>query len=327
MKKVLLALSGGIDSSVAAYLLQKKGYQVIGVHFKFWPQENKCCSLDSEKRARKICEKLKIPFYIFSLQKEFKQEIINPFLKELSLSITPNPCVWCNRKIKFKTLEKYRKTLKADLIATGHYALIKNNYLYRAKDKAKDQSYFLWQVKDFRKVLFPLGNFSKKQVIDLAEKNKLGFSQIKESQEICFITGKTEDFLKKHLKEKKGNIVFNNKIVGFHKGLFYYTIGQRKGINLSGGPFYVFKKDIKKNILYITKDKKDLEKKELFMKNVKWFKKTSSCLAQVRYQTSMTPVIIKDKKVIFKKPQKAITPGQSIVFYKCNQVLGGGIIK
>lgn len=319
-------MSGGIDSSVAAYLLKKKGFKPIGVHFKFWPLENKCCSLGSENKAREICEKLKIPFYVFSLQKEFKKEIIKPFLTSLTLNITPNPCIWCNKKIKFKILEKYRKLLKADYVATGHYALIKQVFLYRAKDKKKDQSYFLWQVNNFEKVLFPLGNLFKKEVMDLAKKNNFCFSNTKESQEICFIPDKIEDFLKKNLKEKKGNIIFNNKIIGFHKGLFYYTIGQRKGINLSNGPFYVLKKDHKKNILFVTKDKKELEKNYLMMKNVRWFKKASSCLAQIRYQSSLVPVIIKDKKVIFKKPQTAVTPGQSIVFYKNNQVLGGGII-
>jgi tRNA-uridine 2-sulfurtransferase len=327
--KVLIAMSGGIDSAVAAILLKEKNFDCIGIHFKFWSLNNKCCSLESEYRARKICAKLNIPFYVFNLEKEFKQQIINPFLKTISQNKTPNPCVWCNRKIKFRTLHKYRRLLKADLVATGHYARVKNNLLYKAKDKNKDQSYFLWQVKDFEKTIFPLGQINKEQVKRIAQENKLCFEKIKESQEICFVDNKIEDFFKKHLKDKPGDIVYKNEKIGRHNGLFYYTIGQRKGINLSGGPFYVLNKDNKKNILFVTKKEKELEQKEIKMKNVKWFVKNPfpfKCKARIRYKSPLKQVLVNDKKVFFIKPSKAVTPGQSIVFYNKEQVLGGGII-
>lgn len=400
-KKVICAMSGGLDSSVAATLLKRAGFNVVGVFMKLWtvPEKdglvgtrNKCCSPEAEIRARKVAEILKIPFYVFNFEKEFKKRIVDYFLREYKKGNTPNPCVVCNKEIKFGLLLEKALKLDADYIATGHYAQkiqnpkcknqndnskCKNFKLLRAKDKNKDQSYFLWQLKQkqLRYILFPIGNYTKSEVKKLAKKMKLPVTNIPESQEICFVGKIINDFLKRYLKEKPGQIVDSDgKVLGRHQGLWFYTIGQRQGIGLPGGPFYVLNKNLKKNTLIVTKNEKDLYSKELIAKNVNWIsskhltllvknklfhtKKTGATeqagkepklslrvMAKIRYchqPTSATITkIINSKFYILKfdKPQRAITPGQSVVFYspskisqrktwedKSQELLGGGII-
>ncbi|MBU2545124.1 tRNA 2-thiouridine(34) synthase MnmA, partial [Patescibacteria group bacterium] len=260
-KKVIVAMSGGVDSSVAAALLKKEGFDVVGVFMRFWG-DGKCCTPESEKRARLVCEKLGIPFYVFNFQKEFKKKVVDYFSKQEKSGLTANPCVVCNKEIKFGLLFKKALSLDADYIATGHYAIYKDGRLYKGKDKDKDQSYFLWKLnqKVLKHVLFPVGNYTKPEIVKLAKKFKLPVSGIKESQDICF---------KVEFNKNPGEIIdTNKKIVGEHQGLWFYTIGQRKGIGLAGGPYYVLSKDVKKNILIVTKKEKDLYKKELLVKNV-----------------------------------------------------------
>jgi len=250
-----MAMSGGVDSSVAAALLKKSGADVIGVFMKFWSEPgnnnltkgwNRCCSPDSEKRARKVAKILNIPFYVIRFEKEFKKRIVDYFLKEHKTGLTPNPCVICNKEIKFGLLLKKALALDADFIATGHYARLKKTkdgfHLLRSKDKDKDQSYFLWQLdqKQLGHVLFPIENYTRAEVEKLAKKFKLPFSGVRKSQEICFIPNKIEDFLKRHIKTKPGPVAEQvhcgaKKIIGQHQGLWFYTIGQRKGMGLSGG--------------------------------------------------------------------------------------------
>jgi len=350
-------MSGGIDSSVAAALLKRAGFDLIGVFMKFWSESkendlvknrNKRCSLEAETRARKIANMLKIPFYVFNFEKEFKDKVVNYFLRESAVGLTPNPCVVCNKEIKFGLLLKKALTLNANYVATGHYVRIsrtknkKSKTLYkllRAKDKNKDQSYFLWQLsqKQLRYILFPIGEYTKTQVRFLAKKFKLPVFKTKESQEICFVQNTVEKFLKKYLKQKPGKIIdTKGKILGRHQGLFFYTIGQRKGLNLSGGPYYVLEKDSKKNVLIVTKNENDLYKKELIARAINWIsgkppKLPIKVKVKIRYRHQLSQAVIKllnqkTLKVFFNKPQRAITPGQSIVFYKGEELLGGGII-
>ncbi len=346
--KVVSAMSGGVDSSVATALLKEAGFDVIGVFMKFWAgdnlnkQYNRCCSKESEKRARKVASILKIPFYVVDFKKEFKSKIVNPFLVNYGKSITPNPCVVCNKEIKFGLLLKKAKSLGADFIATGHYARIKKEgselALIKAKDKEKDQSYFLWKLSQsqLKHILFPVGGYLKSEVRKMAKDFKLPVFDLPDSQEVCFIDKNINEFLKKYLKIKPGNIVnIKGKAIGIHQGLWFYTIGQRKGIKLSGGPYYVVDKDKRKNRLIVSKNKKDLYEKELNLENVSWISSKKPNLplkvkAKIRYGHKSTEAVvskIKTKYVLkFKKPQIAITPGQSAVFYDKNKLVGGGVI-
>jgi tRNA-specific 2-thiouridylase len=277
--------------------------------------------------AKLVAKKLKISFEILDVRKEFKKWVIDYFIREYKKGNTPNPCVECNKHIKFKILLNKAAQLKADYIATGHYARIKNKKLLVAKDKQKDQSYFLWALnkKQLEEVLFPIGDYTKEQVRGLAKKFNLPVAEKKESQDICFTVSR------QNFKAKAGSIITTDgKKVGEHKGLVFYTIGQRKGIEIGGiGPFYVVKKDFKNNALIVSKSEKDLLKKEMIIKNVNWISgkpHNGTCKVKIRSMASMVSTSIKKNKVIFDKPQRAITPGQSAVFYKGNEVLGGGVI-
>lgn len=364
-------MSAGVDSTVAAILLQKKDFEVVGVFMHFWKEEssdkaveNKCCSLESYQELKKICQQLKIKLVTANVAKEFKKAIVDYFLREYKNGRTPNPCVVCNREIKFKVLLQKMLELKADYVATGHYALkreiknkkekIKNNKkiiykLLEAKDKEKDQTYFLYNLnqKQLAKILFPVGEYKKPEIRQLAKKFNLSVHSKKESQDICFVAKDTNSFLQKYLKLKKGKIVNQaGKIIGEHLGLPLYTLGQRKGINVGGdGPYYVSGKDFSKNILQVTNCKNDkaLISQEMELRKVNWIsglmpKTPMKIQLRTRYRNSLVSAIIEtsDKrqatsnlyKITFEKPQKNITSGQSAVFYgKNGEVLGGGVIK
>ncbi len=362
-KKIIVAMSGGLDSSVAAALLKGAGFDLVGVFMRLFSGSPRF----SEKRAKKVADILGIPFQVWDLKKEFKKRVIDYFLKEYKAGRTPNPCVVCNKEIKFGLLLEKALALKADFIATGHYARKQatsnkkqeTSYkLLRAKDKNKDQSYFLWQLnqKQLKHILFPIGDYSKKQVRDLAKKYDLPVLDIPESQEICFIQTTINDFLARYLKPKPGPVVKQalygvKKIIGQHQGLHFYTIGQRKGIELASGPtfarlqrasadkpWYVLDKDVKRNILIITQNEKDLMKKELIAENVNWISNKAPKLPlkikiKIRYKSLLASALIMEKigektyKVSLTKNQRAITPGQSVVFYQGKKLLGGGIIK
>jgi len=356
MKKVICAMSGGVDSSVAAALLKRAGFNVIGVFMKFWSEPeknglvgawNRCCSPEAENRARKVAKILKIPFYVFNFEKEFKKRIVDYFLDGYKKGLTPNPCVVCNKEIKFGLLLEKALALDVEYVATGHYTRKQKTEnreqkieyrLLRAKDRNKDQSYFLWMLnqKQLKRILFPIGNFTRKEVENLARKFKLPVLKVKKSVEICFVKKTINDFLKHHLKSKAGKIVdTNGKVLGFHQGLWFYTIGQRKGLKLPAGPWYVLGKDLRKNLLIVTKNEKDLEKKELIVKKINWIRASRLPLkvkAKIRYRHQPAPAtitkILNSKFYILKfaRRQRAITPGQSVVFYQGQEVLGGGVI-
>jgi len=345
-KKVVIAMSGGLDSSVAAAILKRANLKVKGVFLKLADLPS---FREAEARARKVAKILKIPFYVFNFEKEFKKRIVDYFLKENKKGLTPNPCVLCNKEIKFGLLLEKALTLDADYLATGHYARVKKienrkqkiEYkLLKGKDKDKDQSYFLWKLNQnqLKRILFPIEDYTRKEVENLARKFKLPVLKARKSVEICFIQTTINDFFKKYLKKKPGAIVnTQGKIIGEHQGLWFYTIGQRKGIGLAGGPYYVLDKDLKKNRLIVTKNEKDLYKKELFAKNINWIsgKKPKLPLrvkAKIRYRHQPASATItynlklKTYNLKFKRPQRAITPGQSVVFYRGQELLGGGII-
>lgn len=354
-------MSGGVDSSVAAALLKRAGFSVSGVFMKFWSEgkkaENRCCSSESEKRARQVAVKLNIPFYVFNFEKEFKKKIVDCFLRDYGAGLTPNPCVVCNKEIKFGLLLEKTLAFGADFIATGHYARVSPSSekfslgdtlafkLFRAKDKEKDQSYFLWELnqKQLSRVLFPVGNYTKPEVRKMAERFGLPTFATPDSQEVCFVPGAVNDFLAKYIKQKPGNIVdARGNVLGRHDGLAFYTIGQRKGIGLAGGPYWVAAKDLRKNRLIVAKDEKDLLKKELTFKNVNWIsgeppKFPVKVRVKIRYRANLAPAKLFKNKLVFGKSQRAITPGQSVVFYlpaearraeegRGSQLLGGGII-
>jgi len=357
-RRVVVAMSGGVDSSVASALLKNAGFDVVGIFMKFWKEgsggENRCCSAESEKLARQVAKKIGIPFYVLNAEKEFKKKVVDCFLKEYKAGNTPNPCVVCNKEIKFGFLIERALKIGANFVATGHYAIIKNGKLLKSRDKDKDQSYFLWQLnqRQLKHILFPIGKYTKPEVRKLAKKFELPTAQAPESQEICFVHTTIYDFLEKYLKTKPGKIISSEesaglrhpqtcgcrrpaKLLGEHQGLWFYTIGQRKGLEIPQGPYFVIDKNKKKNLLIVSKNKKDLEKKELIAKNVNWIllpKLPLQAQVKIRYKSNLAKAKIlkhsKNKvKIIFEKPQKAITPGQSAVFYKDKELLGGGVVE
>jgi len=352
-KKVIVAMSSGVDSSVAAALLKKQGYDVIGVFMHFWKEpgrselvENKCCSLEAQEDARKVCQTLGIPLYTANIAKEFKKEVVDYFLNELKYGRTPNPCVACNKHIKFNVLFKKMLEMKADYISSGHYAQIKRSKgkygLFQGADKDKDQSYFLFNFnqKQLSKIIFPIGKYKKPKIREIAKKYKLPVFDKDDSQGICFAPEKyPTEFIKRNLKMEEGDIFdVEKKKIGRHKGLALYTIGQRRGVNIGGtGPYYVVDKDIENNILVVTnkKNQVDLYRKEMEISEINWIKKTPKfpfkCKIKIRYRKPAIYAIIKKGKtrysVEFKEKQKAITPGQSAVFYSSKgEVIGGGTI-
>lgn len=351
-KKVLLGMSGGVDSSVSAILLQKQGYEVIGCTMRLWEpgdtEESSCCGNQAIYDAKRVCDKLEIPHYTINCKQEFKEKVVENFIQEYKEAKTPNPCVECNRYLKFGAFYQKAKELGCDYIATGHYARIEFSDTYqqyvlkKSEEEKKDQTYFLYTIPKeiLGNILFPLQNYTKKEdTRKIAEENKLEVAHKKDSQEICFIPNDNyQEFLKKYgnYKNKKGNIVLKNgEILGEHQGLIYYTIGQRKGLGISyQEPLYVLKLDKEKNEVVVgTED--ELYAKELQVKDLNWMVETIGetikCKAKVRYRAKEAECMVyleeKQTKVVFAEPQRAITPGQSVVFYdEDGVVLGGGKI-
>lgn len=333
MKKVVIGMSGGVDSSVAALLLKKEGYEVIGVTLLL--TNNK----EAVEDARKVCQCLGIEHHVIDLQKEFKQFIVQDFINQYKEGFTPNPCVICNKKIKFGLLWEKALSLGADYIATGHYAAIKENHLCKINSN-KDQSYFLYCIDKARipKILFPLNKFSTKDEIrEIAFSNNLPVFNKKDSQDICFIENNDYGaFLEKNLDKlpNRGNFILKDgTIIGSHKGIIYYTVGQRRGLGISyETPLYVIDID-KKNNEIVLGTEKDLYKKEVIINNINLLvdKLPSHAKAKIRYKAKEESCeVIKlgeDKlKIIFSSPVKSPTKGQSLVLYENDIVLGGGII-
>lgn len=356
MKTVVIGMSGGVDSSVAAIILKEQGYNVIGLFMRNWDSSlnndflgnpnlnnNICPQEEDYNDALKVCEKLDIPLHRIDFVKEYWDYVFTYFLDELKKGRTPNPDIMCNKYIKFDMFIKEAKKLGADFIATGHYARLQDGKLLRGVDNNKDQTYFLSQLspKQLENVLFPIGDLEKPKVRELALKYDLITAKKKDSTGICFIGERNfKQFLENYLPNIPGEIVDieTNEKLGEHVGLMYYTIGQRKGLNLGGNEerIFVVGKDLSKNILYVAHgdDNEYLFTDSALIEQMNWISpnKPSKCSAKFRYRQQDNDVeieIIDDEHILVKYPQKvkAVTPGQACVLYDQEECLGGGIIK
>ncbi len=345
---VYVGMSGGVDSSVAAALLKKLGHNVVGVFMKPWqPQaisnsqfsisnDSEWCLWKQDREdALRAASAIGIPLLTWDFSKEYKKHVTDYMIKEYKAGRTPNPDVMCNKEIKFGLFLKRALKEGADYIATGHYIQRKGDQLLQGKDKNKDQSYFLWTLtpEQIKHSLFPIGGFTKPEVRKLAKKFKLPNHDKKDSQGVCFIGPlDMKEFLTSYIKPKKGKILnTKGENIGTHDGVYYYTLGQRHGldIKLGGGPYYVIDKDIKKNIIYVGPNAEAVARNTR-VEEFNWIDTPKFPLqvdVKVRYRArSVKATLNKKGELIFKKPERAVTPGQSAVFYRGQVMLGGGII-
>ena len=353
MARVAMAMSGGVDSSVAAVLLKEQGHEVIGLHMKLYhgpeneSRPKSCCSLDEAIDARAACHRLNIPFYVLDCQKEFRESVIDYFVEEYSRGKTPNPCVMCNKEIKSNLLLKKVDELDCDYLATGHYAkirfnpLIRRQQLIRPQDLRKDQTYFLHSIPadELHRLMFPLADIIKPEVRKIAGKLNLSAANKPDSQEICFVPKDYRNFLKQELNEvpEHGEFIsVSGEVLGEHLGLPFYTIGQRRGLGLSDStPYYVVKIDKGKNRIVLGK-KEDLYSKTIFVSGVNWLsisppKEELHVTDKLRYSqqgvaASVFPESDNKVRLELDVPERAVTPGQAAVFYQDEILLGGGWI-
>lgn len=353
-KKIVVGMSGGVDSSMALVLLKQSGWDPVGVSLKYpvWKdpanclRENICCSAESFRIAKEVCEKLGVPHHVFDVSRKFKKEVIDYFLGELRSVRTPNPCVMCNRFLKFKELFEWAERHGIGHVATGHYARVRRDprtgrfRLMIAKDPEKDQTYslsFLSQ-RQLSRVVLPLGGYTKDDIYRMAE--QLGFEiflKRKQSQDFCFVSGNSMDaFLAREVGVREGEIRDEKgTLVGCHKGLHFYTIGQRKGLGLGGGPYFVTGFDVRKNVLRVSRDEKDLFRKEMDLYPCNFIgalpRGPIRVRAKIRYRQKAAPATLNVRagnraRLVFDKLQRAVTPGQFAVFYKGMECLGAGEI-
>jgi tRNA-specific 2-thiouridylase len=343
-KRVAVALSGGVDSSIAACLLQEAGYEVMGVTMKLWSEKRRTCpSAASIRHAENTCRTLGVPFHLIDLENEFKHHVIDYFCGEYARGRTPNPCIACNHTIKFGCLLDRAKSLGADCFATGHYVKIehfnKTYHLLKGADAGKDQSYMLYRLGQdtLNRVLFPLGDYTKSQVRELARQKGLSAADKPSSQDICFIASDYGTFLRQYVKATPGEIVDSRgKLLGKHKGTAFYTVGQRHGLGLATAePLYVMGIDPDKSRL-IVGSKKDLYCSRFIASELSWVSgkqppESIAVTVKIRYRSPDVAATVYPSEgsaeVSLQQPQPAVTPGQSVVFYKDNEVLGGGIIE
>lgn len=341
MKTVYLGMSGGVDSSVSAVLLKEQGYNVVGVYMKNWSKDlpgMKCPWAEDLADAKRVAVKLGIDFKVFDFEKDYKQKVVDYMLSEFKKGRTPNPDIMCNQEIKFKLFYEVAREQGADLIATGHYARTDGKNLLRAVDENKDQTYFLYRISEeaLAHTLFPIGDMEKPDVKKLAEEKGLKNAYKKESMGVCFVGDVgMKDFLREYIEEKPGEIreIETEKVLGFHDGAIFYTIGQRHGLNVGGGlPYYVVKKDLEKNIVYVSKN---LNEKNLWASEIELedllirgeLPKSGEIEIRIRHRAPLIPAKFDEGKVVLKEKIKRPASGQSIVFYLGDTCLGGGIVK
>ncbi len=348
---VVVGMSGGVDSSVSALLLKNAGYKVIGMFMKNWEEigsDGVCHAAQDAEDAAAVCHALAIPFYAVSFCKEYMDRVFEQFLAELSLGFTPNPDILCNREIKFRTFLERAIELGGDFLATGHYcrkALVDDQWhLLRGLDESKDQSYFVYTLTaaKLKQTLFPVGDLPKSEVRRLAREAGLPTAAKKDSTGICFIGKRNfKEFVSQYLPYHKGEMQTpSGKVVGYHDGVAYYTIGQRKGLGVGGAgeAWFVAGKQVERNVLIVVQgaDHPALYKKQLLAKEASWVANPPTafpfrCSAKIRYRQpdALCTIVTLDKdqlQVVFDEPQKAITPSQAIVFYQGELCLGGASI-
>ncbi len=351
-KKAIIAMSGGVDSSVAAFLMKDKGFDCIGATMKLYDNddimesgEKTCCSLDDIEDARSVANRLSMPYYVFNFKDEFKEKVIDKFIATYENGGTPNPCIDCNRHLKFKRLFQKMQELGFDYVVTGHYARVEKNngwfYLKKGVDEAKDQSYVLYSLtqNQLAHIQFPLGNYSKTEIREIAENHNFLNARKKDSQDICFVPdGDYAKFIEGYLGKTypKGNFIdINGNVLGEHQGIIRYTNGQRKGLGVAfGKPMYVADKNVKDNTVTLCTNE-ELFSAELIADDFNWLipnpAKEIKCSARVRYnmkEQSATVYTLENGnvKIVFDVPQRAITRGQAAVLYDGETVLGGGTI-
>ena len=355
-KRVIVAMSGGVDSSVAALLLKNQGYDVIGMTLRLWSSDEdsevgevhnkRCCSVEDVEDARNVCDVLGIPHYFVNFEKEFQEHVVNYFIREYDSGRTPHPCLACNDKIKFDFLLRRAMFLEADYIATGHYARLDRSSsgvkLLRGVDSGKDQSYVLFTLNqpELQKLLFPVGEYTKKEIRSLALEGSLPVADKPDSQEICFIpSGNYREFLQERIKARPGSFVdASGKVLGDHPGIQFFTVGQRRRLGLKNNglePKFVLKIDNQTNEITLGEES-ELYRKRFSFKNLSlthesYRSEVIDIFARIRYkaeESQATAFFNEDSGIVeFKDPQRAITPGQPVVFYKGEELLGGGIIE
>ena len=365
--KLAVAMSGGVDSSAAAAILKEQGHDLIGFTMQLWnqrrgisvdengdPLPSRCCSLDDVYDARRVAEELGFPFYVLNLEREFERDVVQPFVQSYLDGETPIPCVSCNSRLKFASLDQLAASLGCDKVATGHYARVQydeaaDRYrLFRGRNLEKDQSYFLWELTQdqLARAMFPLGEMSKPEVREVAREHALAVAEKSESQEICFVPdGNYASFIDRYLEAEEaterlpgaGEIVdAGGSVVGRHAGIHRYTVGQRRGIGIAGPqPLYVINIDAARNQIMVG-EQNDLLSWEFTAAGVNWvaFDQPENPVraeVRVRYrhqpaEATITPIENNRVEVVFDEPQRAITPGQATVFYRGDEVVGGGWI-
>ena len=345
MKTVYVGMSGGVDSSVSALLLNEQGYHVVGVYMKNWSKDlpgMKCPWAEDLADAKRVAVRLGIDFEVWDFEKEYREKVVEYMLREFRKGNTPNPDIMCNQEIKFKLFYEKAMEAGADFIATGHYARVKDGMLLRAVDENKDQTYFLYRISEeaLRHTIFPIGEMLKPEVKKLAEKHGLHNAYKKESMGVCFV-GEVgmKDFLKEYIEVEPGEIreIETDRVLGYHEGAIFYTIGQRHGLYLDGEkgvindglPYYVVKKDVEKNIVYVSKNlnheaiwTKELKLKDMFLR----VGEVHSCLVRLRHRAPLISAILDGETLHFESEIKRPASGQSAVLYDDEICLGGGII-
>ena len=335
-------MSGGVDNSVSAILLQEQGYHVVGIYMKNWSKDlpgMKCPWAEDLADAKRVAVKLGLDFEVFDFEEAYKQKVVDYMLAEFKAGHTPNPDIYCNQEIKFKLFYETAKARGADFIATGHYAKSENGKLKLAKDTNKDQTYFLYRISQdaVAHTLFPLSDLKKPEVKKIAATHGLANAYKKESMGVCFVGDVgMKDFLREYIDQKPGEIreLETGKILGYHDGAVFYTIGQRHGLYVGGGlPYYVIKKDLTQNIVYVSKNlnasdlwTKELKLENLFFRDKNDLPKDGKILVRLRHRAPLLPATFKNDTIYFDEEIKTIAPGQSVVMYDKDVCLGGGIV-